>query len=352
MGIAYEADLETRIDAVLGLAMLTGIVGKGEARNIAFSISRPNLKTAQFADVIVGFYGGRAAGGFAMIGMPEHGPASDGSSLILATMLRKTTEGAPVYTSNLSRLLDTPDNAVLTRNQLLAQNDGNATIVVAGPATGMAKLLGLYGSRPQIQTKVKQLVIALGAFPNGPAEASAKSDVAAARKLFAEWPTPLVAVGAELGDALPYPGSSIETNFSYAPAHPVADAYRVNQRMPYDAPAPALAALLYAAQPEGDYFKLSAPGTISVLDDGRTVFTPGAEGKHRYLIADPAQKDRVTKYYTDMVSAPPAPRGGGRGRGAPPAAQQQQQNQQQQPATPPKPADPTAKPADVKLAAP
>jgi hypothetical protein len=216
----------------------------------------------------------------------------------------------------------------------------------------MAKLIGLYGSRPQLEAKVKRLVVAIGAFPSGPADASIKADVAAARKLFAEWPTSIVAVGAEVGAALPYPSSSIEKDFSWSPAHPVADAYRVNQRMPYDAPAPALAAMLYAAHPDDGYFKLSAPGTITVLEDGRTQFTPGADGKHRYLIADPAQTELVTNLYTGLVSAQPVRAGVGRGRGGAPAQHQQQQQQQQQAPTPqaapPKPADPTQKPAEAK----
>ena len=168
---------------------------------------------------------------------------------------------------------------------------------------------------PQITAKCKQLVVAAGSFPAGQPEPTIKSDVAAARKLFAEWPTPIVAVGSEVGDALPYPGASIEKDFAWAPAHPVVDAYRALKPMPYDAPASALAAVLYAVHPAEDYFKLSDPGTISVLDDGRTRFTPGAEGTHRYLIADPAQKERITAVYTAMVSAAPAPRPG-RGRGA------------------------------------
>jgi len=115
--------------------------------------------------------------------------------------------------------------------------------------------------------------------------------------------------------------------------------------MPYDAPASALAAVLHAVHPEDTGFKRSEPGTITVLDDGRTQFTPGADGKHHYLIADPAQKERVIKLYRDMVSAQPAPRPGRGGRGAPPAAaaqQQQQQQQQQQAPAPqtPKPAEP------------
>src|SRR5204862_381706 len=86
-------------------------------------------------------------------------------------------------------------------------------------------------------------------------------------------------------------------------SHPVVDAYRAFKPMPYDAPATALAALLQTVHPDDGYFKLSDPGTISVQDDGRTQFTPSAEGKHRYLIVDPSQKDRVTELYTELVSA-------------------------------------------------
>jgi hypothetical protein len=158
--------------------------------------------------------------------------------------------------------------------------------------------------------------VAAGALPAGPAESSIKSDVAAARRLFAEWPTPIVMVGTEVGDTLAYPAASIEKDFAWSPAHPVVEAYRAFRPMPYDAPAPALAAVLYAAQPDEGYFTLSPPGTISVLDDGRTRFAPQADGKHRYLIVDPAQKARVVTQYTSLVSAQPAPRPGRRGGAA------------------------------------
>lgn len=354
MGVAFEGDLGTRLDALLAVSMLNGFTAKGEARKIALAISRPSLKAAQLADVAIAFYSGRAIAGpgggiggnpDSMIGMPE-GPSFATDNPPLAAILAKTTAaGAPQYPTGISRVLDTADNAVLIRNMLLAQNDGNAAIVVAGPATGMARLMGLYGARPQIAAKVSQLVVAMGAYPSGAPDAALQSDIASARAMFAEWPTPLVAVGAEVGAALPYPGASIESDFAWSPAHPIVDAYRASGTMPYDAPASALAALVQAVHPDAGYFKLSEPGTITVLDDGRTQFTPGAGGRHRYLIVDPAQKDRVIKLYRDMVSAPPAPRPGRGGRGnaaaAAAAAQQQQQQQQQQPpAQAPKPADP------------
>lgn len=337
IGVAFEGDLGYRIDAVLALAMLQGFVGKGEARSVATAVSRPSIRSAQVADAVGGFYSPRPAGGSLMVGMPE-GPAAPSDTPPIAALLAKRgADGSQPYTSTIASTLDTADNAVLIRNVLLAQNDGNGAIVVAGPATGMVKLLNLYGAPPQIAAKVKHLVLALGAFGQGAAaDASVKSDIAAARKLFAEWPTPIIVAGAEVGAALPYPGASIDKDFAWSPAHPVADAYRIAGRMPYDAPAPALAAMAYAVKPGDGLFSLSDPGTITVTDDGRTTFTPNPAGKHRYLIVDPAQKERVTKLYTDMVSATPPPRPG-RGRGFPPAQQQQQQQQQAPPAQPPQP---------------
>jgi hypothetical protein len=326
VGIAFDGDLGNRIDAMLAVAMLNGLTAKSEARRISLSVSRPSLISAQLAEVVANFYrapppAGRGGGVGAitegMIGMPEGAAraSNDQPSALAATLSKKGPDGTPLYSSTVKGLINTAESAVLIRNLLLAQHDGNAAIVLAGPATGVVRLLGLYRSGPQITAKCRELVVAAGSFPAGPPEATITSDVAAAQKLFAEWPTPIVAVGSEVGDALPYPGASIEKDFAWSPAHPVVDAYRALKPMPYDAPAAALAAVLHAVHPDGGYFKLSDPGTISVLDDGRTRFSPGADGKHRYLIVDPAQKDRIIALYSAMVSAAPAPRPS-RGRGA------------------------------------
>jgi len=338
IGVAFDGDLGNRIDAVLAVAMLNGLSNKGEARRISLSVSRTSLKAAQLADVISTFFAGRPAGGGTggvgaaregMIGMPEGG-TPDATPPLAALLSRKNPEGAPQYKSSIEGLVDTAESRLLIRNLLLAQEDGNATIVLAGPATGVVRLIDLYRAGPQVVAKVKQLVVAAGSFPAGQAEASIKADVAAARKLFAEWPTTLVAVGAEVGDALPYPGASVDADLAWSPAHPVLDAYHAFKPMPYNAPGAALAATLYAVHPDQNYFKLSEPGTITVLDDGRTEFTARPDGKHRYLIADPAQASTVTNLYKELVTARPAARPGGRGRGNDPAAQQQQQQQQQQ----------------------
>jgi hypothetical protein len=322
IGIAFDGDFGNRIDALLSVSMLNGLTAKTEARRISLSVSRPSLVSAQIADVVSNFYrpppiargGGVGAITEGMIGMPEkRGGAADDPAALGVLLSKKTPQGAPAYSSTIAGLINTAESAVLIRNLLLAQHDGNAAIVLAGPATGVVRLLGLYRSGPQITAKCKQLVVCAGSFAGGKPDPTITSDVAAAQKLFAEWPTPIVAVGTEVGEALPYPGASIEKDFAWAPSHPVVDAYCALKPMPYDASAPALAGVLHTVRPEEGFFTLSEPGVISVLDDGRTRFTPKAEGTHRYLIVDPAQKARVISVYTELVSAVPAPRPGRRG---------------------------------------
>ncbi|MCI0419658.1 MAG: hypothetical protein L0312_10620, partial [Acidobacteria bacterium] len=121
--------------------------------------------------------------------------------------------------------------------------------------------------------------------------------------------------------------------------HPIVDAYRAYRPMPYDAPTWDMTTVLYAVRSEAGYFKLSEPGIISVLDDGRTKFSPSPEGKQRYLILDPAQRENIFKTYTEIASAKPVPR-------QPRHRPQQQEQQQQKPADPPKP--PEAKPPEIK----
>ena len=66
-----------------------------------------------------------------------------------------------------------------------------------------------------------------------------------------------------------------------------------------------MAAALYAGRPKAGYFKVSDPGTIHVLDDGRTSFTASDKGKQQYLAVDAEQKEKVLQAYVELASAKP-----------------------------------------------
>jgi inosine-uridine nucleoside N-ribohydrolase len=313
LGIIFDSDMGS-IDDALALALLYGFDGKNEVRVVSISVSKPNLKAAAFCETVGRFYAGSVSGAFGgfgrtlPIGLSIDGEMPEAAPMLSVPLSKRNAEGAPVYEHGIHKLNDTAEVAALIRNAFTAQYDQNAVVVLAGPATNLVKLLDLPGAKELIARKVRFLSVVAGAYPEGQPEFNVKTDIPAAKKLFAEWPTPIVASGREVGEALLFPASSIEKDFGWSPAHPVVDAYRAYQSMPYDAPTWDMTAVLYAARPQEGYFKLSGRGAISVLDDGRTKFTPFPEGKHRYLILDPAQKERTVKTYTEIASAKPVPR--------------------------------------------
>lgn len=323
LGVAFDGDLGARPDALLAVALLNGFAARGEARRISLSVSRPSLTLARLADVVSEFYPTLPLGaGYSTVGMPDGSRAGDDAPALARVLSARAADGAPVYETRVASAIDTADNAILIRNTLLAQHDGNAVVVLAGAATGLARLLALYGARAQIVAKVKQLVVAVGSYPTGKADPAVVADVAAARQLLAEWPTPIVAVGSEVGDAVRYPAAKIEEGLAWASTHPILAACRALGVK--DVSTTALAAMSYAVHPDAGDFGLSAAGTISVLDDGRTHFVPGAAGRHRHLLVDPARHGALLAAYVSLVSAQPAPRPIKRGppmanAGAPPA---------------------------------
>jgi hypothetical protein len=241
--------------------------------------------------------------------MATTGSPGETSPAFVQPFQKKKPDGTPVYRKQVRSVIDTGDPQTLIRNYLEAQYDGNAIFVLSGPATNLAAALAFPGLKETIAAKVKYLVVAGGAFPSGAPEAHIQADIPAARKVLAEWPTPIVASGYEIGAALEFPGSSIDKEFAAAaPDNPIADAYRAWRPMPYDAPSWAMAASLYAARPNEGYFKLSDPGTIHVRDDGGTSFAASDQGRHRYLVNDAAQKGRILRAYVELASAKPVPR--------------------------------------------
>lgn len=335
-GAFFDTDFST-IDNLLAVSLLYGLQGKADCRVAIITMSRPNLAVAGFVDSVERFYHG-AAGNFSQlppIGMSTTGSPGETSPAFVVPFQKKKLDGTPAYKNEVKSVIDTGDPVTLIRNYLQAQNDQNSFFVLAGPATNFAAALA-FGLKDLIAAKVKYLVFAGGAFPSGAAESHIKADIPAARKLFAEWPTPIFAAGSEVGTALEFPGASIDKQFAEAePNNPVADAYRAYRPMPYNAPSGAMAAALYAARPKEGYFNLSGTGRIDVGPDGRTSFTASEKGNHQYLIVDPdpAKKEKITLAYVELASAKPDAR---RGRGG-------FQQQDQPPATPPKTAPPPPK---------
>ena len=310
VGVVYSTTM-SRADSALALALLYGLGGKREARLGAISVMGAGLQTAAFCDAVGRFYSpGPLANsnrvlpvGLAPAGSPssvgESGETvklSPDSAMVKSAMERLDEKGGPAYPHGTARWGDTSEPCALIRNALTAQADAHAVVLVSSPATYVARVLQLQGVRELIAAKVRGLILC---------GSEAFADAAAARTLLTDWPSPIVYVPKEIGEAVLFPASSIEKDFGWSPINPVVDAYRAYRPMPYDANTLDLAAMLYAARPNTDLFQTGAPGTLTVGDQGQPAFAPNAEGKHRSLQINPEKKQEILKQFIELATAKP-----------------------------------------------
>lgn len=295
--LIFDTDMGNDVDDALALAMIHALQSRGEAQLLAVTLTKDNRCAAPFVDLVDTFYGR----GDIPVGVVRNGKTPKDSAMICEPVERKRPDGALVYPRRLSDAREAPEAVGLLREILSKEKDGAVTIVQVGFSTNLARLLE--SDRALVARKVRLLSVMAGAFPDGKPEFNVKTDVAAAQKLFAEWPTPIVASGFEVGFSILYPASSIERDFSYTPDHPIAEAYRSYHKMPYDRPTWDLTAVLYAVR--NNSFSLSPRGAISVDQEGRTHFAVGDKGRHRYLLVDAAQRARALQSMIELASRRP-----------------------------------------------
>jgi len=300
--VIFDTDMGNDVDDALALAMLHAMESRGECRLAAVTITKDNPWSAVYVDLVNTFYG-RAQ---IPVGMVKAGVTPEDAVMIRRPSERRRADGSMVYPRRLASGSEAPEAVALLRRVLLAEKDGTVVIVQVGFSTNLARLLDRPEDIELVKRKVKLLSVMAGNFVQQKPEFNVEKDTASARKLFEQWPTPIVASGFEIGEKLLFPAARIEHDFSWTPDHPVVDAYRAYKQMPYDRQTWDLTAVLYAVRPGGDYFGLSAPGRIRSDNAGRTQFQADPSGKHRYLTLSEAQRARTLETMVLLASEPVA----------------------------------------------
>jgi inosine-uridine nucleoside N-ribohydrolase len=308
--LIFDTDIGDDIDDALALAMIHAFVNRGECKFLAVTITKDQPMSAAFVDAVNTFYGR----GYIPIGVVHDGPAGEPSRY---TILVDQKDGDHLrYPHRLLSGRQAPEAVPLLRKTLAAAEDRSVVVVQVGASTNLARLLASakdeYSSLPGIElvkTKVRLLSVMAGSFAakgglDRP-EYNVKIDVPTAQTLVATWPTPIVFSGFEIGVALPFPAISIEKDFSYVAHHPIAEAYKLYDHMPYDRPTWDLTSVLYAIRPHRGYFQLSPPGRLEITNEGRSKFTPNSKGTHRFLILKPEERFRVQEALVELASQPP-----------------------------------------------
>ncbi len=309
--IIFDTDIGNDVDDVLAMSVLHALQTRGKCELLGVTITIPDELAGPFVDAVNTFYGRPGIPiGFTTM------PLTNEPSKFLSLASQK--DGDTIrYPHKLARSSDAPKATKLLRTLLSRQPDSSVVLVQVGYFSNLAALLNTPADdispltgRELVKQKVRLLSVMAGAFQtirhdNHRLEFNVIKDIPSAQKLSADWPTPIVWSGFEIGIAVPYPAASIEQDFSYVPHHPAAEAYCLYNPPPHARPTWDLTSVLYAVFPDRGYFTLSSPGQVAVENDGFTRFTPGAGGRDRFLILDATQAARVKEALVQLASEPP-----------------------------------------------
>lgn len=307
--LIFDTDMGNDIDDALALGVIHALQSRGECRLLAVTLSKDNEFAAPYCDLVNTFYGR----GEIPIGVVRSGKTPEDSKYIRLPSTA-VDDGQPRYPHDLKSGKDAPEAVALLRRVLAAQPDGSVVVVVVGFSTNLARLLesnpddnSPLSGRELVARKVSLMSMMAGMFSDQgrQKEYNVHIDIDAARKVFADWPTPVVTSGFEIGVAIKYPATSIERDFRYVKHHPLREAYELYQKMPYDRETWDLTAVLFAVRPDRNYFGLSPTGTITVDDKQITQFAATDTGRHRYLTVTAEQIARVREALVQLASQPP-----------------------------------------------
>lgn len=308
--IILETDIGNDVDDALAVDLAYKFVDEGKMNLLAICINKEGSAPAEYVDILNTWYGYPQT----PIGVITEGAfcEDDAINYAKAVVDLKNAAGEPAFARSISDYSALPEAPQLYRNILSSRKDHSVTIVSVGFSTNLVRLLATapdqyskLDGKALVAQKVKRLIVMAGNFsdPNFH-EYNVMKDVPAAKVIFNEWPTPVVASPFELGIQTCYPATSIENDFGWAPLHPVVEAYKAYQPMPYDRPMWDPTALLYAV--EGDkWFTVSPKGKVAVEGEGSTLFTEDEAGDRQYLSVNPEQAKAIVDYFVKVISAKP-----------------------------------------------
>lgn len=305
--IIIDTDLRSDVDDAGTLALANALADNGECELLGVIASQTGPYIVGAINAINTYYGR----GDVPIGLS---PVDDQRHMDPYAPVIGNPDNYPSTQNNETA----PESTALYRRLLHESPDNSVKVVVIGGQTCVDLLLGSEADhegdgsinmtgRELIERKVTGLYLMAGNFadPNHP-EHNIMLNLEAAQRIAAEWPTPIMYSGFEIGRQVLTGGrmTGPETN-------PVAKAYElypsggvgnIAASASYDQ-----TMLYYAVRGPmaGDIrlWEVSEPGTAS-FPEGPTVFEPHADGNHRHLIKA-AEYDVVAEVIEDLMIQPP-----------------------------------------------
>ena len=313
--VIFDTDIGGDIDDAFALGILHLMTDRGKCDLLAVTISRSRGNSADYVraqnlafghpDVPIGWDANCPLN-------TNRGAYSD------QTLALKNPDGTPRYPVTPY----TCENTLRLQRKILADaKDHSIVWIQVGESTNAAALLesgpddiSPLSGRELAEKKVRLLSVMGGAFGfQDPKYASHREhniimDLPAAQKVCADWPGEIVFSGYETGDAIRLSVCGLENDLSHPSPNFLWDSYVAwctSNKMPptHARPCWDLTSVLFVLRPEKgrDYFTLSEPGKVTVLENGVTKFTPCENGKHRVFLTSPVQNARVQEAFVNLI---------------------------------------------------
>jgi hypothetical protein len=294
--ILFDSDIGPDVDDAGTTAVLNALADRGEAQILGMACCTSNPGGAPCLDAINTWYGrpNVPIGTFKGTGFLK-------DSKYAAEVGRR-------FPNDLDGGASAPDPTEVYRRVLARQPDGSVVMCAVGPLNNMARLLDSAPDRYSpfdghnlLARKVARLVVMGGRYPQGK-EWNFEQDPKAAAHVMADWPTPVLASGFEIGAEVKT-GARLQNETP--DGNPVRAAYALYVGWGKDRESWDQTGLLAAVRGDGGLWEISPAGTI-VVDpkDGSNRWTATPSGTRRYLIkkAPVEQVERVIEGL--MVQAP------------------------------------------------
>ncbi len=278
--VIFDTDMGPDYDDVGAIAMLHAFADEGQTRILA-TIASTNYPNVTSVLSVLNTYFHRPN---IPIGVPKGKAVGDKDTQHWSDTL------VARYPHAIRSNNDVPDAVALYRQILAKQPDRSVTIITVGFLTNLANLLNSppdqyskLSGKALVEKKVKHVVSMAGKFPSG-REYNVFRDSLSSKIVFANWPTPILMSGFEIGEQI-HSGLPITQNARIQHS-PVKDVFTIslpksaedkNGRMSWDQ-----TAVLVGVRGYEPYYTVKS-GRLTMNPDGSNGWDSSGKG-HRYLV--------------------------------------------------------------------
>ncbi len=278
--VIFDTDMGPDYDDVGAIAMLHAFADEGQATILATIASTNYPKVTQVLNVLNTYFNRPNI----PIGVPKGEAIGDKDTQHWSDTITAR------YPHRIRTNSDVPDAVALYRQILAKQPDHSVTIITVGFLTNLANLLdskpdtySTLDGKALVSLKVRQLVSMAGKFPSG-REYNVFRDTPSSKKVFANWPTPVLMSGFEIGEKI-HSGLPLSRNKAIQHS-PVKDVFSIslpksqedkNGRMSWDQ-----TAVLVGVRGYAPYYTVKT-GRLVMNPDGSNGWDSAGKG-HSYLI--------------------------------------------------------------------